>query len=161
MTAGQETAVEASVTIACPLERVFAFYRDFKNLPGFLGDVMAVEQSDATTYRWTIQGPLGIRARTAIKVSEERPNELIRYETVSLPGLKTYWEIHFAPGAHAGETEVREVMKLPLGRLGRAALALIGKDPADEVPANLRRLKEILETGKVSDTSHAVPGKFS
>jgi hypothetical protein len=36
-------------------------------------------------------------------VTDERTNELICYETVTSPGLKTYWEIHFAPGSEAGE----------------------------------------------------------
>jgi uncharacterized membrane protein len=98
---------------------------------------------------------------STIKVSEERTNELIRYETVGVPGLKGYWEIHFARGSHAGETEVRSLMRIPLGRLGRAALALIGKFPAEEVSSNLQRLKELMETGRVTDTSYAVPGKFA
>jgi len=51
-------------------------------------------------------------------------------------------------------------MKAPLGQFGRAALALIGKFPAQEVTANLRRLKQLLETGHISDTSYAVRGKF-
>jgi len=51
-------------------------------------------------------------------------------------------------------------MKAPLGRLGRAALALIGKFPAEEMYSNLNRLREMLETGKVTDTSYAVKGKF-
>ena len=94
-------------------------------------------------------------------MTEERPNELLRYETVMPSALRTSWSIHFAPGAEPGETEVHEVMKVPLGRLGRAALALIGKFPAEEVTSNLHRLKEVLETGAVKDTAHAVPGKFS
>jgi uncharacterized membrane protein len=94
-------------------------------------------------------------------VTEERPNELIRYETVTAPGLRTCWTIHFAPGPEANETEVREVMQAPLGSFGRAALALIGKFPTAEVVSNLHRLKELLETGTVSDTSHAVAGKFA
>ena|SRR2546425_12604978 len=121
---------------------------------------MAVEQIGPATSRWTIQGPLGIRANWTIKVTEERPNESIRYETVTSPGLRTYWEIHFATGSDAGETEVREVMRAPLGRLGRAALALVGKFPAKEVSSNLHRLKEVMETGRVTDTSYSVAGKF-
>jgi uncharacterized membrane protein len=113
------------------------------------------------TSRWTIQGPLGIRANWTIRVTEERKNELIRYETATAPGRRTYWEIHFAPGSKAGETEVREVMKAPLGRIGRAALALIGKFPAGEVSSNLHRLKQVMETGRVTDTSYSVPGKFN
>jgi uncharacterized membrane protein len=149
--------IEASVIIQRPVEEVFAFYRDLRNLPSFLGDVIAVEQIDPTTYRLTIQGPLGIRAHWRTMVTEERSNELIRYET-SGPG--TSWEIHFAPGHEPGSTEVRELMKAPLGKVGRVALALIGKFPAEEVTANLHRLKQKLETGRVTDTSYAVAGKF-
>jgi len=43
-------------------------------------------------------------------------------------------------------------------RLGRAALALIGKFPAEEQSSNLHRLKEVLETGRVTDTSYSVAG---
>jgi hypothetical protein len=47
-------------------------------------------------------------------------------------------------------------MTFPLGVAGRAALAPIGKAPAAEASANLRRLKELLEAGKVINTDHAV-----
>lgn len=156
-----ENTIEASVTIGRPVEKVFAFYSDFRNLPSFLGDVMEVEVIGPETSRWTIQGPLGIRMHWEIRVTDARSNQLIRYETVTSAGLKTYWEIYFATGRKAGETEVREVMKEPLGTLGRAALALIGKFPAKEVTANLHRLKQVMETGRVTDTSYAVAGKFT
>ena len=153
--------IEASVQIQRPIGEVFDFYRDFRNLPSFLGDVMAVEPKGPTTYRWTIEGPFGIRAHWTIEVTEERENELIRYESFGLPGLRAIWEIDFAPGVDAGWTDVREELTAPLGRFGRAAFALIGKNPAEEVPANLHRLKQVMETGKVTDTSYAVEGKFS
>jgi hypothetical protein len=46
-------------------------------------------------------------------------------------------------------------MKAPLGRLGHVLLAFIGKFPAEEVAANLRRLKEVIETAKITDTSYS------
>jgi uncharacterized membrane protein len=156
-----DEAIDATVTIQRPPDEVFRFYRDFRNLPRFLGDVMAIEPIGPSTSRWTIQGPLGIRTHWTVKVTEERTNELIRYETVTSPGLRTRWEIHFSPGSAAGATDVREVMRAPLGRAGRVALALIGKSPAKEVSANLHRLKEVMETGRVTDKSYSVPGKFN
>jgi uncharacterized membrane protein len=156
----QHDTVTASVVIRRPVSEVFGFYRNFWNLPRFLGDVMEVQQVDPATWRWTIQGPLGIRTQWTIRVTEERVNEWLRYETVTLPLLKTTWQIYFTPASTARETTVREVMRAPLGSLGRAGLALIGKFPAQEVPANLNRLKELLETGKVTNTTYAVAGKF-
>lgn len=153
--------IGARVTIERPIEDVFRFYRDFRNLPSFLGDVVAVEPTGPATSRWTIVGPFGIRAHWTMKVTEERTNELICYETVTSQTTRTYWEIYFSAGTKPGETQVREVMKVPLGRLGRAALALIGKYPAEEVTANLHRFKQIMESGQVTDTSYSVAGKFS
>ena len=87
-------------------------------------------------------------------------DRLLRYETVAVPGLRTHWAVHFSPGADPGRTEVHEVLRTPFGRLGHLALTLAGKPPAAEVAANLRRLKQLLETGEVTDTAHAVAGKF-
>lgn len=157
---GDQNTIDRSVIIERPVESVYEFYRDFRNLPKFLGDVMNIEETGPATSRWTIQGPLHIRAHWTIKVTEERTNEFICYETVSAPSLRTYWEIYFSPERNAGQTKVREVLRSPLGRLGRAALALIGKFPAQEVSANLYRLKQVMETGRVTDTSYSVPGKF-
>ena len=156
-----ENMMDAGVTIRRPVTEVFRFYRDFRNLPSFQGDVIAVEQIDPTTSRWTIQGPLGTRANWTVRVIEEHANALIRYETVTSPRLRTYWEMHFGPAVKDGETDVHEVMKIPFGRLGRAALALIGKFPAQEMASNLHRLKELLETGKITDTSYSVAGRFA
>jgi len=113
------------VTIQRSIDDVFRFYRGFRNLPRFLGDVTAIEPLGRATYRWTIQGPLGVRVKWKVKMTEEDTNELIRYETVTSPGLRTYWEIHFAQGSDAGQTELREV---------------IGKFPFEEVSANVHRL---------------------
>jgi uncharacterized membrane protein len=43
--------IESSVLIQRPVEQVFRFYRDFENLPRFLGDVMAIEPIDSVTSR--------------------------------------------------------------------------------------------------------------
>src|SRR5262249_1533090 len=110
-----ENTIEGRVTIKRPVEKEFEFYQNFKNLPSFLGEVMEVDETGPATSRWTIEGPLGIQAHWTIRVTEKRPNEFIRYETVPSPGLRTSWEVYFARGSAAGETEVREVMKAPLG----------------------------------------------
>jgi uncharacterized membrane protein len=154
------TTIEASVTIQRPVAEVFTFYRDFRNLPSFVGDVMAVVPIGPTTSRWTIQGPLGLRVKWTMRVTEERLNQVIRYQTITSPLLRTSWALYFAPGVEVGQTQVREVMRVPLGRLGLAALALSGKFPAKEVAANLHRLQQLMETGRVADTSYSIAGKF-
>ncbi|RKF25311.1 cyclase [Micromonospora globbae] len=152
------SAVEARVTVERPVADVFGFYRDLENLPRFLGDVTEVRRTGPATYRWTVVGPLGVRVRSTIRLTEARADELIRYETTGPPGLRARWTVHFTPGP--GRTEVHQVLATPLGAVGHALLRLVGKPPGAEVAANLRRLKQVLETGVVTDTDHAVAGKF-
>ena len=159
-TSSGKNQIEATVTIQRPVGEVFAYYRDFRNLPSFLGDVMEIEPTGPATSRWTIEGPFGVRVHWTTEVTEERTNELIRYETATASATKTHWEIYFSPGAEPDETQVREVMKAPGGRLVMDALALIGKFPAQEVSANLHRFKQLMETGRVIDTTYAVSDKF-
>src|SRR5947208_2745105 len=80
-----QNTIDRNVTIERPVESVYEFYRDFRNLPKFLGDVMNIEQTGPAMSRWTIQGPLHIQTRWTIKVTEDRTNESICYETVSSP----------------------------------------------------------------------------
>jgi uncharacterized membrane protein len=154
-----ETAtVEESVLIARPIEQVFAFYTDFRHLPEFLGDVMQVDVLDARRSLWTIRGPLGLGLRMHVVITSLHPNGLIAYRTDG--AAPTRWEIHFARAGTAATTLVRETMTLPGGQLAAAALAALGKPPAHEVRANLARLKEVMETGRVTTLDFAVGGKF-
>jgi hypothetical protein len=73
------------------------------DLPGFQasislpGDITPIEPLGRATYRWTIEGPVGVRVKWKVKMTEEDTNELIRYETVTSPGLITQWGNPFRP----------------------------------------------------------------
>jgi uncharacterized membrane protein len=153
--------VEATVVIRRRREDVYAFYQDFRNLPQFLGDVIEVEITGPDRSRWTIEGPFGIRAHWSVEITERVPNERIRYEVADSHLVRAGWEVYFSQEENADETRVREVLTAPMGKLEQMAMALIGKFPEQEVRANLHRLQELLETGKITDTSFAVEGKFS
>jgi uncharacterized membrane protein len=154
------TQIEDRVVIEKPPGDVFAFYRDFRMLPRFLGDVVAVEPKNENQTLWTIQGPLGVKAHWTAVVTEIAENRHIFYETSS-DVLKIRWRVYFSPGATPQQTIVREVMLVPGGKVTEFALALIGKRPAAEVHSNLNRFKQLLETGRATDTSNAVVGKFA
>jgi uncharacterized membrane protein len=147
--------VTGNVVIRRPVHVVYSFYRNFTNLPRFLGDVAAVEQVADTTYRWIVAGPLGIRVPMTVTITEQRVNQLIRYQTCGPTPLRGRWELTFAVDTAAGGTRVREQLVVPLGAIGRAMLAVIGKFPGREVATNLTRLKQLLETGDASDTPSA------
>jgi uncharacterized membrane protein len=132
--------------IARPVRDVYAFYRDFANLPRFLGDIIAVEHLGDGSYRWVVVGPLGARVTVTVTVTEERVNELIRFQTRGPAPLRAQWRLDFADD-DGRTTRVREQLTMPLGAIGRSMLALIGKFPDREIRDNLNRLKQLLESG--------------
>jgi uncharacterized membrane protein len=136
--------VNGDVVIRRPVQEVYRFYRDFANLPAFIGDVVAVEEVAENTYRWVVAGPFGTRISLRVTITEQHVDRLIRYQSDGV--LHGRWELSFTPDP-AGGTLVREQLVMPLGVLGRAALAVIGKFPDREVAANLTMLKQVLEGG--------------
>jgi uncharacterized membrane protein len=144
-----------TIVIERPVEDVF----DFPNLPDFLGDVVRVEATGDRTSRWTIQAPLGLDLHWTVIVTDMRPNAFIAYQTDSI-AAPTRWEVSFSPSSRPATTLVREVMSMPGGLIAKVALAAVGKPPAKEVRANLKRLKELLETGRVTTMDYAVADKF-
>ena len=136
-------AATGAVVIRRPVHDVYRFYRDFANLPRFLGDVVAVVPVADGSYRWVVAGPFGTRVTMLITVTEERADRLLRYRTSGPPLLRGRWQLTFAPAG--GGTRVTERLVVPLGPLGRAGLALVGKHPAREVADNLTALKNLLE----------------
>ncbi|KGT80344.1 hypothetical protein MA20_06900 [Bradyrhizobium japonicum] len=152
-------SIEDNIVIERPVADVFAFYSDFRNLPKFLGDVVRVEPADSNVWRWTVQGPFGAKIHWTSVITEREQGRRIFYETSSAM-FKTRWEVTFAEGQTRNETVVYERLFEPGGRLGSFVLAMLGKHPAAEVHSNLHRLKQLIENGRVTDLSNAVPGKF-
>jgi uncharacterized membrane protein len=149
----------ASVTIARPVHDVFEFYRNLGNLSSFLGDVMSVERIGPSLYRWVVSGPFGVKVRWKVRITELREDSLIRYQTMS--HLPTSWTVTFSTMPGQTSTLVEEGITIPFGAVGKVLLAFIGKPPVPEIASNLNRLKQLLETGTITDLSHSVPGKFS
>jgi uncharacterized membrane protein len=65
--------------------------------------------------------------------------------------------VKFVPAPGGRGTEVRVELRYdpPAGRLGRAVATVLGREPAQEIEGDLRRLKQVMEIGEVlhSDAS--------
>lgn len=153
-------SIAESIVIERSVEDVFAYYRDFRNLPAFLGDVMRVEVTGEGTSRWTIRSPCGVDLQWTVVITEIRPNAFIAYQT-ELAAAPARWEVSFSPGVQPCTTLVREVMSMPGGLFAKAELAALGKPPGRKAPDNLTRLKQLLEARRDTTMDCAVAGEFA
>ena len=85
------------------------------------------------------------------EIHNEIPDRLIAWR--SLPGadVANAGSVHFTPVRGGGRTEVRVVLSYepPGGRLGAAVAKLFGREPDQQVDEDLRRFKQVMESGEV------------
>jgi uncharacterized membrane protein len=146
-----------SITIAAPVEEVYAFWRDFENLPRFMRHLESVEVVDARRSRWIAKAPAGKSVEWDAEIVEERENELIAWR--SLPGGDVFnaGVVRFQPAPAERGTEVRVALEYrpPFGKLGSKIAMLWREEPRQQIADDLRRLKQVLEVGEpvVSDAT--------
>jgi uncharacterized membrane protein len=146
---GQGTRVEQSVTINRPVLEVYRFWRNFENLPRFMDHLEAVTVIDENRSHWVAKGPAGTRVEWDAVIHNEMDDELIAWR--SLPGseINNAGSVHFTPSVDGANTVVRVVLSYepPAGKLGAAVVKLLGEDPSKQIAEDLRRLKQVMDSG--------------
>jgi uncharacterized membrane protein len=155
--AGKEAPIERSVTINKPRQELYAFWRDFTNLPGFMDNISAIERLDDKRSRWVVKAPAGTEVEFISRVTEDTPGELIAWETEEDADVRSRGRIEFLDAAPGRGTMVRAVISYdpPAGALGRALAKVLQREPAVQARRDLRRFKQLMETGEI--TSSASP----
>jgi uncharacterized membrane protein len=141
--------LEASITINASAEQVYSYWRDFERLPTFMAHLESV-QVDGNRSHWVATAPMGRTIEWDAEMTDDVPNERISWKSVG-GSVSTSGSVRFAPAAGNRGTEVRVQMRYspPAGRLGAAVAKLFGEEPKQQVRDDLRRLKQVLETGEV------------
>jgi uncharacterized membrane protein len=148
--------VSKAITINRAPDEVYRFWRDFENLPSFMAHLKSVQSVNGRSH-WQAKGPLGTTIEWDADVVEDRPSELITWRSVAGADVNNRGSVRFrpAPGGRGTEVIVELTYEPPAGSLGVAAAKLLGEEPAQQIAGDLRRLKQVLETGEVmhSDAS--------
>lgn len=149
--------VRTSLTIGKPRQEVFAFWRDFSNLPKAMRHLIAVEQRDGTSH-WTVEGPFGKRLQWDARIIDDVQDERIAWR--SLPGsqVDSAGTVRFTDAPRGLGTEVHIELQYnpPAGYLGAYGAKLFGRDARASIESDCFRLKQFLETGEVA-TSEGQP----
>jgi uncharacterized membrane protein len=150
--AGGHTLTGNAVRINRPRQELYAFWRDFANLPRFMENVHAVETFGDGRSEWTIAAPAGTSVTLSTAVTEDREGELISWR--SLPGseIEAEGRVAFrdAPGGRGSIVEATVAYRPPGGELGRWVAKLFGREPEIQGRRELRRFKMLMETGEIA-----------
>jgi len=149
--------VKQTITVDRGPEEVYAYWRDFENLPRFMEHLEHVQVIDGRRSHWKAKAPRGRSVEWDAEMTEDVTGERIAWR--SLPGAEVpnRGVVRFvpAPGDRGTEVHVELRYEPPAGKLGALVAKLFGEEPSMQVSGDLRRFKQVLETGEVmrSDAS--------
>jgi len=141
-----------SVTINRPRQEVYARWRDFARFPEFMDNVRSIEKIDDKQSRWTIEAPAGKTVELITELTHDVPGERIAWRSVEGSEITTAGEAMFSDAAPGRGTVVQLVMTYapPAGAVGKLVAKLFQREPAIQARRDLRRFKQLLETGEVT-----------
>lgn len=147
---GHGIRVERGVTILKPAAELFAFWRDFENLPRFMDHVVSVKKLDERRSHWVVEGPAGRQVEWDAEIINEIPGELIGWKTSGNADVDHAGSVHFRELPAGRGTEIKVILRYepPGGKVGSLIAKLFGEEPSMQVASDLRRLKHILEAGE-------------
>ena len=142
--------VDDSITILKPREEVFRFWRNPENLSRFLKHVEQVRTTGPRTSHWRVKGPAGRTVEWDAEIHHEVENEVIGWRSLEGAMVDHAGSVRFreAPGARGTEVRVELQYNPPGGVLTALLAQLWGEEPSQQIHEDLRRLKQMLETGE-------------
>jgi uncharacterized membrane protein len=148
------TEVRESITINRPVEEVYTFWRNFENLPRFMEHLESVTVVSQKRSHWKAKAPLGMDVEWDAEIVEDVPNRRIAWQSVDdavhdAEVTNAGW-VEFAPANGGTQVTVSMRYSPPAGKLGTLVAKLFGDEPSQTIPENLRRFKQVMETGYVT-----------
>ena len=149
--AARTQPVIRTITINHAPDEVYRFWRNFENLPRFMQHLESVEVLDDRRSHWKAAAPAGRTVEWDAEITEDRPGELIAWRSLEGADISHSGRVRFlkAPGDRGTEVHVELHYDPPAGKLGTAVAKLFGEEPGQQVDRDIRRFKQVMETGEV------------
>jgi uncharacterized membrane protein len=158
---GEGAKIVEAVTIRRDADALYRFWRDLANLPRVMSHVETVRALDAKRSHWVVRAPAGTTVEWDAEIVNDEVGELIGWR--SLPGAVVghAGSVRFerAPGGRGTRVVVVLRYEAPAGPVGRALAMLSGDEPGQQLREDLRRFKQLMETGEIATTAGQPAGR--
>lgn len=148
---GGAVHAQAYIIIERSSEELYRYWRDFENLPRFMKHLESVRVTDDKRSHWVAKAPAGTTVEWDAEIVEDRPNELIAWRSLEGADVDNTGSVRFEPATAGRGTVVRVEIDYspPGGVIGAGIAKLFGEEPEQQVREDLRRFKQVVETGEV------------
>ncbi len=153
--------VKKTITVNRSPQDVYDFWRDFTVFPSFMKHLESVTMLDATRSHWVAKGPAGMKVEWDADITSDVPNSLISWRSVENSVIDHNGMVRFKTAAGGRGTVIWvDLSYRPLaGKLGALFARLFGEEPNQQIEDDLRRFKQIIETGEITTTDGQPSGR--
>lgn len=146
--------VVKSIAINRSTADCYAMWRQLEDLPRFMNQLEAVRVFDERRSHWVARGPAGTTVEWDAEIVRDEPNAMISWRSLGGGDVETRGSVLFAQRPGGRGTIVRVSMEYapPAGRLGALVARLFVVAPEQQVKEDLRRFKQLVETGEIATT---------
>jgi uncharacterized membrane protein len=143
--------VEKTVTINKSVEELYRFWHDLENLPRVMSHLERVREMGDARSHWVAKAPMGTTVEWEAQTIRDQENHYIAWRSLAGSTVENSGSVRFLPATGGRGTEVKVIFEYtpPAGALGATVAKLFGEEPGLQVEADLRRFKQLMETGEI------------
>lgn len=142
--------IETALTIDKPRAELYGYWRRLENLPRFMKNLDEVTDLGGGRSHWVGESPLGFKAEWDAEIVEEREGQRLSWRSLPDSQVHTSGTVSFEDSPNGRGTIVRVVMEIGGSAITQAVGKMLGGPTQQEVREDLRRFKELMETGEVA-----------
>lgn len=148
---GSRQLLASSVTINRPASEVYAFFRDFAQLPQFMENIERIDVLDDERSHWVVKGPADSRYEWDSRIIDEIEGQSLTWQSEDGGDVTNSGRVAFAEAGARGTVVTATIAyEPPGGILGKLVAKLFQREPSIQTRRDLRRLKQLLETGEIA-----------
>jgi uncharacterized membrane protein len=153
--------VHGTTTVARSGQQTYELWRRLEDLPRFMAHVDEVRITGDDRTHWRAGAPFGKTVEWDAEIVDDVPGEHIGWRSADGADIRNSGEVQFvpAPGGRGTEVHVTLHYEMPGGKLGETVARLYGENPHQQLDDDLRRFKQVAETGEVVRSEGAPGGK--
>jgi uncharacterized membrane protein len=157
----RDVHVETSITIDKSPEELYAFWRDFTNLPLFMKNLESVTELGANRSHWVAKLSNGSLVEWDAEIFNEKQNELIAWRSLEGSEVVNAGTVRFQRAPHGHGTYVRVKMNYNAlaGKAGATVARFLRLEPQQLIKEDLRCLKQLLETAEIATVTGQTSGR--
>ncbi len=143
---------EKTVIINRPASELYSYWRNLENLPRFMKHLKSVVVKDERHSHWVANAPLGVSVEWDAEIVNDEPDRFIAWASTEQAEVENSGFVRFSPARGDRGTEVKVVLeyKPPGGALTAAIAKLFGEEPEQQIGDELKRFKQLMETGEIA-----------